>query len=116
MSAPEPAAASLFSSPHPQEPLAPDDLWRRRAVAPSDILMREIEEESVLLNLNTGRYFGLDAVGTRMWTLLTAAPSVDAACTELLAEYDAPPETLRRDVAALIAQLVEHGLLELRDP
>ena len=54
-----------------------------RATVPTNVLIRFLDQESVLLNLETERYFGLDAVGTRMWQVVTAAPSVEAA----LAQY-----------------------------
>ena len=83
--------------------------------APEHVLMRELDGESVLLNLDSETYFGLDQVGTLMWSLLTGAPSIQAAYDALLAEYDVTPYVLRQDVEALLGQLLDHGLLELKD-
>jgi hypothetical protein len=85
-----------------------------RAVVPSDVLMQELQGESVLLNVQSGRYFGLDEVGTRMWAALTTAESLQAARYALLAEYDVDAERLERDLQALVEKLVEHGLVEVR--
>ena len=63
--------------------------FSERAVVPSHVLIRFLEQESVLLNLETERYFGLDAVGTRMWQLATTAPTVETALAQLVEEYDA---------------------------
>jgi len=84
-----------------------------RARVPSHVLVRFLDGESVLLNLETERYFGLDATGTRMWQLLTASPSIHAAFEELLAEYDADPEQLRANLAELTGRLLENGLLQV---
>jgi hypothetical protein len=70
-----------------------------------------LDQESVLLNLNTEKYFGLDAVGTRMWQLVTAAPTIDAACAQLLDEFDVDPDTLRSNLSDLLAHLIENGLI-----
>jgi hypothetical protein len=75
--------------------------------------MQQIEGESVLLNLNSERYYGLDKVGTRIWTALGSTPSIQEAYDALLDEYDVAPEVLREDMKELIGQLVENGLLEL---
>ena len=48
-----------------------------------------------------------------MWTLLTSAPTIQAAYDTLLAEYDVAADLLRRDLETLIGQLLEQGLLEL---
>jgi hypothetical protein len=65
------------------------------------------------LNLETEQYFGLDETGTRMWQLVTASPSIDAAYEELLAEFDVEPELLRSNLTELLGQLVENGLLQV---
>jgi len=50
---------------------------------PAHVLVRQLAGESVLLNLQTERYFGLDEVGTRMWTHLTSSVSIEAAYQNL---------------------------------
>jgi hypothetical protein len=82
---------------------------------PAHVVMQDVEGESVLLNLDSECYFGLDEVGTRMWAVLTAAASIQEAYEALLAEYDVAPEVLREDMEELIGQLVENSLLELAD-
>lgn len=87
--------------------------FSNRASAPQHVLVRLLDQESVLLNLETEQYFGLDETGTRMWQLLTTSPSIDTAYQELLAEYDVQPETLRENLTELLGHLVEHGLLQV---
>jgi len=84
-----------------------------RAGAPAHVLVRLLDQECVLLNLETEQYFGLDETGTRMWQLVTTSPNIDAAYQELLAEYDVQPETLRENLTELLGHLVEHGLLQV---
>lgn len=84
-----------------------------RAAAPSHVLVRFLDRESVLLNLETEQYFGLDETGTRMWQLVTGSSSIDAAFRELLAEYDVEPELLRSNLMELLSRLVESGLLQV---
>ena len=87
--------------------------FSERAVVPANVLVRFLEQESVLLNLDTERYFGLDAVGTRMWQVATSSPSLEAALLQLAEEYDAPQETLRTDLANLVEHLLENGLIAI---
>jgi len=82
---------------------------RRRA----DVVTRELGGELVLLNLATGVYFGLDAVGTRMWTVLGETPTLADALPVLLAEYDVAPARCERDLVSLVAALGEHRLLDV---
>ena len=94
---------------------SPPIAFSSRVVVPETVLFRELDGESVLLNLNTESYLGLDDVGTRMWALFTTEPSIQAACDKLLAEYDVTPEALHHDVEVLLSQMLEHGLVELKD-
>jgi Coenzyme PQQ synthesis protein D (PqqD) len=80
---------------------------------PAHILVRFLEKEAVLLNLETERYFGLDETGTRMWQLATTAPNIDTAYRQLLDEYDVGPDTLRENLAELLEKLADSGLLNL---
>jgi hypothetical protein len=84
-----------------------------RANVPSHVLVRFLDRESVFLNLDTERYFGLDETGTRMWQLVTASPNIDTAFQDLLAEFDVEPELLRMNLTELVSRLVDNGLIEV---
>ena len=86
-----------------------------RVEVPADTLINVLGTESVLLSLKSERYFGLDEIGTRMWTVLTTTPSVQEAYVALLSEYEVEPEILRNDLEDLLKQLVEQGLIEIKD-
>ena len=84
-----------------------------RAAVPAHVLVRILDRESVLLNLETEQYFGLDETGTRMWQLVTTSPNIDAAFQDLLAEYDVEPGLLRSNLMELLNRLVDSGLLRV---
>ena len=84
-----------------------------RAVVPAHVLIRRLDGESVLLNLESERYFGLDATGTRMWELVTSQPCITLALEKLQEEYEVEPETLRSHLTQLLSGLVENGLLQV---
>jgi hypothetical protein len=86
-----------------------------RVTVPEDVLFRQLDQEAVILNLDTEIYFGLDAVGTDMWLALTTSDSIQAAYESLLEEYDVAPETLRGDLEELVEKLVADGLLTATD-
>jgi len=65
--------------------------FTHRVVVPTHVLVRHLDGECVLLNLETEKYFGLDATGTRMWELLTHSPSIEAAFDKLAEEFEVEP-------------------------
>ena len=75
------------------------------------MLFRETSGEGVLLNLKSGRYFGLDAVGTRIWLMLLEGRSLDSTVSQLLQEYEVARPKLLADVASFVASLEAHGLV-----
>ncbi len=85
----------------------------KRAAVPSHVLVRFLDKEAVLLNLETERYFGLDETATRMWQLVTSTPTIDAAFQGLLAEFDVESEQLRSNLTELLSRLVDNGLLQI---
>ena len=75
------------------------------------VVVRDLDGESVILNIESGIYFGLDRIGTRVWQLIEAHGDVDAVVRVMEHEYDADPQTLRADAEALVAALVEKRLI-----
>ena len=82
------------------------------ARARQEVLFRELDGEAVLLEVSSGRYFGLDEVATRIWCLLREHDSVDRIVDRLLEEYEVDEARLRRDVDEFVEQLVAQRLLE----
>jgi len=84
-----------------------------RVVVPAHVMVRFLDDESVFLNLDTERYFGLDQTGTRMWQVITSFPNIEAAYQQLLGEFEVEPETLRSDLVGLLEKLRENNLLQM---
>lgn len=84
-----------------------------RVRIPDDVLISRLQEESVILNLDSERYFGLDDVGTRFLSVLTNSESIEAAYQALSEEYDVDRDVLREDLVALIQNLLHQGIIEL---
>jgi hypothetical protein len=78
---------------------------------PDDVLFRELQGEAVILNLASSTYFGLDAVGTRIWQLCEAHGSLQTVLDAMQREFDAPCETLQSDLLTLVDELLSRGLL-----
>ena len=85
-----------------------------RIVVSPEVLMQEISGESVLLDLKSESYFGLDEVGTRIWRLIERDGELMAVHAALLAEYDVDAARLERDLKELIGRLVNAGLVAVR--
>jgi hypothetical protein len=71
--------------------------------------------EVAILNLEAGMYYGLDDVGARVWELAQEPTAVRSIQDKILEEYEVDPDQGRREVFELLAELVEEGLLEVRD-
>ena len=84
-----------------------------RVKVPDEVLISNLQDESVLLNLESERYFGLDPVGTRILSVLTTSDSIEAAYNTLVQEYDVDGQVLRQDLLALVENLVEQGLVQV---
>lgn len=77
-----------------------------------DVLYQEVSGESVLLDLASENYFGLDAIGTRIWALLDSGANLGDVLRALEEEYEVDRETLESDVSELLDKLLEAGLVK----
>jgi hypothetical protein len=87
-----------------------------RITIPDDVLFRDLEGEAVILSTESGKYYGLDEVGTRMWNLLSQHGQVEPVYQALLAEYDVPEDRLQQDLLDLVDKLAAEGLLQVDGP
>jgi hypothetical protein len=79
---------------------------------PQNVVFRTFPAETVVLNLQTGKYHGLNPTAGRMLEVLAESASVGAAIAALAAEYDRPPAGVERDVQDLCRSLLDRGLIE----
>jgi len=89
--------------------------FEQRVSIPDSVMFRELEGESVILDLDSESYFGLDQIGTKMWQAVTEADSIQAAYDVLLEEYEVEADTLRADLSELLDTLLARGLIEVAD-
>ena len=80
-----------------------------------NIVSRELEGEAVMLNLESGAYFGLDEVGTRIWALIQEHGSLRKVLEVMQSEYDVAPEILQNDLLRLVEELRGKGLVSVSE-
>jgi hypothetical protein len=71
----------------------------------------EVGEETVLLHLERSVYYGLNEVGSRVWTLLEEPTPFEELCEKMVEEYDVDSATCRDDLRTLLNDLYEHDLI-----
>src|SRR4051794_6685638 len=84
-----------------------------RARVPANVVYRVFPGETVLLNLETGKYHGLNPTGGRMYELLDKSGTVESAASALAAEYGRDPAEVLNDIRVLCASLEERNLIEI---
>lgn len=82
-----------------------------RVSVPSQVMDRSVGDETVILDLESGTYYGLDPVGARMWVLMGEGKALGEVCDALLEEYDVARERLEEDILKLAGELGEKGLI-----
>jgi hypothetical protein len=83
-------------------------------VAASEQVSCPLGEESAILNLKNSMYYGMNPVGTRIWTLLKEPRSVEQLRDALLNEYDVDAALCERDLLDLLGKMKSEGLIEVR--
>ena len=91
---------------------APQVLTLTARVSPRDgVLFQQLQDEAVLLNLDSGQYFGLDPVGTRIWNLLTEGKALQEVVSAIATEYEVDATRCQADLLKLLGDLEEQGLV-----
>lgn len=84
-----------------------------RVVVPESVVAREVAGETVILDLDSGTYFGLDPTATDMWRAISAGGSLGDAVAIVERAYEVDPAVLRDDLLRLTEQMLRKRLLSL---
>lgn len=77
-----------------------------------DVMCKEVSGEGIVLHIGSGQYFGLNAVGMRMWALLLEHGDGEPTIAQLGAEFAAPAERLREDLREFAQRLLTLRMLD----
>ena len=78
---------------------------------PPQVMSRLVSDETVLLDLASGMYFGLDGVGQKIWEAVTEGRSLGEAATAIVNDYEVDETQAQTDVIEFATDLVARGLL-----
>ena len=86
-----------------------------RVTTAPEVMAKQLEGETVLLDLAGGMYYGLNPVGSRIWELLDAGTGrlLSEVCDVMLREFEVTRDELEADVLRICDELRSRGLLEL---
>jgi hypothetical protein len=93
-------------------PVSDQDLIARR----DEVIAVDLQGQTVILDVDSGLFYQLNPVGTRIWGMLEAPSTVPHLCARLQDRFDVNAETCRRDVMDFIQRLGVNGLIEVRAP
>jgi hypothetical protein len=110
------ARQSARAPREPPEQRGEASLLRASVAVPRHVVYRSFPSETVVLNLQTGKYHGLNPTAGAMLAALERAACVADAVGLLAREYERPPAEIERDVRELCDALLERGLVELDGP
>ena len=80
-----------------------------------DLIASSIGEDTVLLSLQQNDYFGMNAVGSRIWEMLESPKPVTEICRVLQEEFSVSREECESDVLAFLNQMATDGLIKITD-
>ena len=83
----------------------------------SSVVFADVDDgEKVMMSVEQGMYYGLDAVGSRIWELIEHPMSVSRLCDTLQEGFDVTSEACQRDVLDFLQELYKDALIEIRSP
>jgi hypothetical protein len=91
-------------------------LLKGKVTIPNHVVYRSFPSETVVLNLQTGKYHGLNATAGRMLEALERAATVGDAAIELTIAYDRDRSAIKLDLCELCNALLQRGLIDVDDP
>lgn len=93
-----------------------DESIAMRDIKPSpDVIAQRVGDNVIIVNLQTSLMYDLNRTGGRLWDLLSAGRELTDIHATLLREFEVDPGDLRREMEAILASLLDAGLVQTRD-
>lgn len=88
------------------------DILRQRLKPSPDAFANGVGDETVLLQIKSGTYYGMDAIGTRIWAGLNEGRLPADVCRDIAAEYEAPLDTVEGDARRFLEDLKANDIIQ----
>jgi hypothetical protein len=79
------------------------------------IVSSKLKDEVVMLDIEQGKYFGLDPVGAKIWEIIEEPSSIECIIENILAEYNVDEDVCKRDVQEFLIKMNELMMIEISD-
>ncbi len=83
----------------------------RRYITREGVVARAVGDEMVLLDVNAGTYFTLNAVGSFIWERLGHGADVESIVNAIVEEFDVTPEVASLDTTEFLQMSTDAGLI-----
>jgi ornithine carbamoyltransferase len=87
----------------------------KKIIFPDTVFAQKVDDEMVLLDMNSENYFGLDGVGTAIWQAMQENETLKDVLEVLLEQYEVEKEVLKKDLFIFVERLKESGLIEVEE-
>jgi len=87
------------------------DILQRRLAASPDAMESAVGDETVILHLKNGTYYGLDPIGTEIWSLLKQGLTPIAICERIASDHGVEKEIVKADASRFLADLEAHDMI-----
>ncbi len=91
------------------------NLHQKYQINNEKISFRIIDEQAVILNLDSGVYYSLNEVGSRAWDLCDGSKSIRDIATAICVEFEVERETAEKDILEVMDDLVREGLIRIHE-
>ncbi len=92
------------------------DMKACQVSVPEHVVFRDLADETVILNIDTGQYHSVDQVGARFFEVMRDVSALELAVGRLAEEFEQPVAVIETDLAAFTGEMVELGVIELKLP
>jgi hypothetical protein len=86
-----------------------------KIVRNNEIISSDMDDETVMMNIEKGEYYGINPIGSRIWELIETPRKVSNICEKLCEEYDVTQEKCNNDVMHFLNHMAEKKIITIVD-
>ena len=84
-----------------------------KIVRENNIVFNEMDGETIMMSIESGEYYGINSIGSRIWKLLETPKAASEICDAVLPDYDVTREQCAKDVLLFLNKMAEKGVVKI---
>ena len=82
----------------------------------ADIISTTLDDEVVVMSVDHGNYYSMDAIGSYIWQLMETPLQIETLCTQIMEHFSVDRAVCEKDLLTFVHEMAHENLIDVTLP